>query len=94
MALDVNNPWEALAYFSLGFYCEDCKASLQIDSIHEAATDEWCVELAQAAHGRGWFINHPSDDGSMDFCTVWCPVCGGKRGLTQPAYRTYAAIKK
>lgn len=94
MALEVNNPWEAVAYFSLGFHCDDCKVSLEIDSSLEIASDEWCAELARIAYQHEWFINHPDEDGSMDFCTAWCPACGSKRGLVQPAYKTFVAVKK
>jgi hypothetical protein len=92
MSFDVNNPWEAVAYFTLGFYCEDCKASIDFDSAHEPCSDEWCVQLVKIAFERGWFISHPNKDGSMDVCSAWCSKCGQKRGLTQPAYENF--IKK
>jgi hypothetical protein len=93
MALDINNPWEVVAYFALAFYCEECSASMDFDSPHEPCSDKWCIELAKTAFERGWFIRHPNKDGSMDLVTAWCPNCGKKLGLTQPAYETFVKQK-
>jgi hypothetical protein len=89
MAFDVHNPWHAVAYFTFCFSCEDCEKSLDINSENEPCSDEWCEELAKLAFDSGWFIRHPSKDGSMDVGTAWCPDCGSKHKLTQPAYKTF-----
>ncbi len=89
-SLDMTNPWEATAYMALVFRCDDCQAYLMMDSPHEECSDEWCVQLARLAFENGWFIPHPSRDGSMDTFTSWCPHCGQKRHLTQPPYESFA----
>jgi len=94
VALDVHNPWQAVAYFALMFNCEDCGTYLDLDSPYEPCSDEWYVQLAMTAFKSGWFIEHPGNDGSMDVMSAWCPVCGLKRGLTQPAYETIGEAKK
>jgi hypothetical protein len=94
MPLDVNNPWEAVAYFTLGFHCEDCKVFIEFDSSHKPCSNDWCIQLAKTAFERGWFIKHPDKNGSMDVGTAWCPQCGLKRGLTQPAFETFVKQKQ
>lgn len=89
MPLDVDNPWEAHAYFVLGFSCDDCHKHFEFESPHEACSDEWCVTIARAAFDAGWFVPHPLPDGRMDFETAWCPLCGQQRRLTQPKYDRY-----
>ena len=86
MALDVHNPWEAHAYFALGFYCEDCKAHFEFQSAHEECSDDWCVAIAKAAFEAGWYIPQPLPDGMVDVMTAYCPRCGRVRGVTQPKY--------
>jgi hypothetical protein len=88
MALDVHHPWEAHAYFALGFYCEECEARFEFQSEHEECSDEWCVAIARAAFDAGWFIPHPLPDGKVDVMTAYCPCCGRGRGFTQPRYES------
>jgi hypothetical protein len=84
MALDLKNPWEAHAYFALGFSCEQCEQHLEFQSPHQACSDEWCAAIAQAAFDAGWFVPHPLHDGQMDVMSAYCPRCGRGRGFTQP----------
>ena len=90
VALDVENPWEAHAFFALGFWCEDCKGCLDFDSEQEVGSDEWCVEQARSAFDHGWFIPPPLENGGMDVMSAWCPQCGGKRGLSRPANEVFS----
>ena len=86
MPLDVDNPWEAHAYFNMGFHCEDCKTPFEFFSDLESTSDDWCVAIARAAFQAGWFVPHPTTDGHLDVVNAWCPDCGKKRNLTQPPY--------
>ena len=88
MSLDVNNPWEAHAYFALGFWCEACETCFEFHSPHKECSDEWFVAIARAAFDGGWFVPHPLRDGRMDCMTAYCPRCGRDRGFTQPTYET------
>jgi len=88
MSFDVHNPWEAHAYFALGFWCADCDLSLEID-FQDECSDEWCIQLARIAFETGWFIPLPDPDGAMDLFTAHCPECGQKHGLTRPAYERF-----
>jgi hypothetical protein len=92
MALDVHNPWEAHAYFALGFSCEKCGTHFEFQSPHEDCSDEWCAAIARAAFEAGWFIPHPLPDGRMDFMTAYCPRCGQESNFTQPRYETTHAV--
>ena len=86
MSLDVHNPWEAHAYFTLCFVCDECERPLDFPSELEAVSDAWCVAIARAAFEAGWFVPHPDPDGSMDVMSAWCPDCGKRQAMTQPRY--------
>ena len=72
---DSHDEYQVHAYLILGFWCSDCDRELPIDSAHEMPSDEWCVEVAQAARAAGWYV--PADgEGRMDVETAYCDASG------------------
>ena len=78
--LDVHEPYQAHAFFALGFTCEKCKVSLPGSSDDVECSDLWCRNIAKDAESKGWVVPPPTADGSMDVMTTWCPACARQLG--------------
>jgi hypothetical protein len=75
MPLDMNDPYEAHAYFALFFVCERCGQGLQFQPEHEMGSEDYCTELANEARRYHWFCPGMESDGSMHVMFCLCPDC-------------------
>ena len=80
--LNMNDPYEAHAFFVCSFDCDDCGAEVLRDVGFEGCDDEGCRHIADKAKAAGWYVP-PAEapDGRMDVETCYCPECARKRGL-------------
>jgi hypothetical protein len=81
MNYDPEDEYQIHAYMALGYSCSDCTRDLEINSVHEMASDEWCVEAAAQARSEGWYVPSISKDGQYDVETNYCADCASRRGL-------------
>jgi hypothetical protein len=77
--LDVNERFEAHAYFALWFDCEECNRQIDFVESEDRLSNRWLRQLAQHARNTGWFV-HPLDPsgGMGDVMLAWCPDCAAK----------------
>jgi hypothetical protein len=73
--LDMDDPFQAHAFFALTFECAVCRRELAFESHGAEFTAEWFRELASHAKQAGWAVPPPDETGSMNVMTAWCLAC-------------------
>lgn len=73
--LDMDDPFQAHAFFALTFECGVCQRELASEAPGAEFTAEWFRDLASHAKQAGWVVPTADEKGSMDVMTAWCPSC-------------------
>ena len=75
MTLNMNDPFEAHAYFALLFLCDRCGRELEHKSNHKIGSDAYCREFASAARVQNWYCPPPDRQGLMHVMFCLCNEC-------------------
>ncbi len=83
MSLDMNDAYQAHAFFALEFDREECGRLVDFSSSFPKFTDKWYSELAIASKKQGWFVPPSGAKDKMDVLSAWCPDRALKLNLTK-----------
>ena len=85
MSFDIDDLYQAHAFFAVCFSCAGCYQVLEIVSSHESPSDAWCIQAATQAREEGWYVPPEDADGRRDLFTAFCKRCARSRGLVPAA---------
>jgi len=75
MPLNMANKYDAYAYFTLVFVCDDCRVAIAPKEPFTDCDDDYCYDLARKAESRGWFVGVNGNGPCL------CPDCRKKRDI-------------
>ena len=72
-APNLDDPFEAHAYWALAFICDGCPAALDFPEGPRQFSRAWFENMASDAHKAGWTVEDPG--GFKHYFDCYCPQC-------------------